>query len=1466
MRSRFICLVTLLLTSQIISNPLEAQTIVPVNSTLPAATTVLPKPAAYNSSATINYVRTWQPWKPITDETQVPLQPVAEVKQSTSYVDGLGRGIQTVSKGVTPLGKDMVSYKVFDAFGRETLQYLPYASTASDGYFKTNPSLEQQTYFTTPSLNNDQYNGEQVFYGQTVLETSPLGRSQKTMAAGNSWAGSGRGVTTEYRHNLTTDAVRVWTIGDAMGSIPLSNTIYGAGQLYKTVTKDEGGKAVVEFTDKEGKVVLKKVQLSDNPSFAHTGWLCTYYVYDDYGQLRYVVQPKAVENRNAANNWVLNSEELNEFCFRYEYDSRNRMIIKKFPGAVEVWMVYDARDRLVMTQDANLRAQTPKKWLYMTYDALDRPVSTGLLTSLDDRNAHQLAAGTSVSYPVLSGYTYEELTHTYYDGYAWGGAKSFEGSDVGKLNAGTNPFAEVVTQSPLTFGMVTGSKTKVLGTPSQYLVTTVYYDEIGRAIESVSDNVAGGVDVALSQYDFSGKVLSSYLKHQNPASATATMRVLTRMDYDGSGRLTKIWKRLNDAGAEKLVAISEYDEMGQLAKKKLGVKPAAPTLPLETLSYEYNIRGWLKSINKGYANNTSTEGYFGQILSYDHGFSSQAFNGNIAGIQWRSRGDGEQRAYGFSYDAVNRLAKADFTQYTGGGWNTDAGLDFSVGGSPLKGNKMSYDENGNILEMWQKGWKLTGSDWIDQLVYTYKNNNNNSNQLLRVIDNANEPQSKLGDFKYASKGSFDYSYDNNGNLTVDNNKDISSITYNHLNLPSLITVGTKGTIAYLYDAGGNKHQKITTETSASVTYNGIPHTTSITTITRYIGGFTYESKQYSDGTLNGTLGYTDKLLFFGQEEGRIRPGSDPQVPFVFDYMLKDHLGNVRMVLTEEVKADPYPVVTFEDATQQNEKAYYEGVNVAREVHDIYGNSPTNKVQSLRKNTQATGAGKLLKVMAGDRIHLIVDYYIPGGQTTDNSSADGIGSAVTSLLALLSGGAVPGHEGAAATITNSLNTPGEPFASFFQPQSSSVPNAAPKAYLNILFFDEQFRFVQQGSEALQVSTTGSVVTLSRNGALANEAPKNGYLYAYLSNESNNVVYFDNFQVQLHERGPILEETHYYPFGLTMAGISSKAAGGVVNRKKYNGKEEQREEFSDGSGIEWLDYGARMFDNQIGRWHAIDPLADKYLNFSSYAFSINNPLRFYDPNGLEVLEVNGGVRFTGTDAISAFRVITGETENVYINVMKDKKDRDGVNNPDKKGLYKNWSVFSVENVRLAATALSGFQNNSIKNLVLSNHGASQDDKSWFAIFDERRASSDRAISTDDIVNYNDKGGRNLEGNEKDVKYLKMMGAKVADNGNFIFTFCYTGKGDAGKKTAQELGDLFGNRFNVFLPIGYSREQTQKWTTGPSIYLGGTRGTSLTPDDPKDGWLQQNRKGITKIFDITISTNAESAVKIIATNPNQ
>ena len=238
---------------------------------------------------------------------------------------------------------------------------------------------------------------------------------------------------------------------------------------------------------------------------------------------------------------------------------------------------------------------------------------------------------------------------------------------------------------------------------------------------------------------------------------------------------------------------------------------------------------------------------------------------------------------------------------------------------------------------------------------------------------------KLGDFKDGSNGTGnDYTYDVNGNLTVDNNKAISSITYNHLNLPLVITITGKGNIAYTYDAAGNKLKKVTTEPNATIPYNGTNYTNiNIVTTTIYLGGSVFESKAYTNNTtLNTALGYTEQLQFITHEEGRIRfikaspstclPLTDR---FVFDYFLKDHLGNVRMVLTEQKEDICYIPATVEDANYTTEQKLYDIVDSRRIARTTVG-APQTSFQSKLYQThggitgQKTGLGITSKSNGG----------------------------------------------------------------------------------------------------------------------------------------------------------------------------------------------------------------------------------------------------------------------------------------------------------------------------------------------------------------------------------------------------------------------------------------------------------------------------------------------------------------------
>jgi RHS repeat-associated protein len=623
---------------------------------------------------------------------------------------------------------------------------------------------------------------------------------------------------------------------------------------------------------------------------------------------------------------------------------------------------------------------------------------------------------------------------------------------------------------------------------------------------------------------------------------------------------------------------------------------------LDNLAYLYNIRGWLSSINKQFIGGTPGN-YFGMELGYDKltsaagtvGYTNALFNGNITGTVWKTAGDGVGRKYDFTYDNVNRLTAANFVQNTTGSAWDNGYIDYSV-------SNLAYDANGNIASMSQKGFKVGGSSLIDQLTYLYQLN---SNKLARVTDGSNDPTTKLGDFHDGSNvNTDDYSYDLNGNLILDNNKAISSIDYNYLNLPNLVSVTSKGTISYTYDAGGNKLVKTTVDNTT------VP---SKTTTTLYTSGFVYQN---------------DTLQFLGHEEGRIRwayhkyTTGTTGYSFEYDFFEKDHLGNTRVVLTQQKDTTKY-LATGETAYRTTENLLFSNLTTTviprttalNYPADVTVTNPNDNVFKVNGNVggHKMGPSLLLKVMSGDKIDLAVqEFYNSGTNSTPNSS-------LTDVLTSFATGIVNMASGGKGSISELNNTTSPVYGAIYGFLQTNNPNPAgkPKAYLNWILLDDQLKYVASPqSGAVVVGAAGTLNTIGYTGL---PIAKNGYLYVWVSNETPNWdVFFDNLSVK-HYTGPLLEETHYYPFGLTMAGISSKAlkTNYAENKYKYNkGSELQNKEFSDGSGLETYDTHFRQLDPQLGRWWQIDPKAKE--GESPYAAMSNNPLRFNDPLGDAIID--------------------------------------------------------------------------------------------------------------------------------------------------------------------------------------------------------------------------------------------------------
>jgi len=1237
------------------------------------------------ATADLNYVMTRVIPKPgVPDKaTADGLTANADVHQSTQFFDGLGRLVQTVGKQASPLGYDVVTMQLYDPFSRKISEPMPYVSSSNDGSYRPYALQEQATF------NNAQFPGENSFATQKAYEGSPLDRVVETFSEGSSWAGSGRGIQNDYQVNTAGENVRIWNIDPTPGSLPVSPGTYPDGQLFKNVTTDEQGHLVVTYTDKHSLLILKKTQLDNAPGSDETGWLATYYVYDELFNLRFVISPLAVQDLVGL-GWTFSQTIADELCYRYEYDQRNRMIVKKVPGSGEVDMVYDLRDRLVMSQSANLRAQ--QKWEFTCYDSQNRPDSTGFMTDPANYNTlsyHTGLAVTQFPYPGLSSYSTELLTRIFYDDYTGVGAVSgLPGTMATGVTTAANGFitsynsgpiyAVAPTPHPVTRGLKTGSMTEVLGSSGQYLYAENFYDDRGRVIQAQSTNYAGGTDTVTTQYDFSGKLLRTLLGQAKPSNTAQYHRVLTKTNYDPNFRMTSVYKNIDGAASDQIIDSMQYNELGQLRNKILGSDPSTGA-PLDNIVYDYNVRGWTTGINREYLSN-SVNHYFGMQLRYDGqtsaagstGSSALQYNGNVTGQVWKSAGDNIPRSYDYYYDNASRLKRANFTQSDAGGWSNGT-MDFTAFGAdnsdPSDPQAIQYDANGNILSLMQQGVTILGSTSIDALTYSYYAN---SNKLMQVYDASNDKTSTLGDFHYkidktGPASNVDYHYDGNGNLTSDVNKAIDTIVYNYLNLPQRVHINGKGDIFYTYDAAGGKLKKQVMDSAAGMA-----------TTTLYLDGFQYQRRTPLGSSSSGV----DTLQFVGHEEGRARwafhkyLNGDSAYAWEYDFAEKDHLGDTRVLISQEKDTAQY-VATMEAAYRATEDALFYGIDstcVPRPAgypDDVTVTNPNDSVSRLNGNGPSVGPSIILKVMAGDQFDAGVQYYYVSGSaaSTQPLSPQPLLYSLASGLASLSSTAGEGF----SVLSNNTNSPLLASLNASIGGQTGTGTTTPQAYLNWVLLDNQFKYFNSGS--LQVGPGDLQANGQLQPALAIKGipvTRSGYLYIYVSNSTQGWdVFFDNLCIK-HYSGPLLEEDHYYPYGLTMAAISDKAVKTqyATNKFRYNGKELQNQEFTDGSGLEEYDYGARLYDPQIGRWGVVDPLCEQMRRLTPYGYGEDNPIRFIDPDGMLTYDWR-----TGKYIDDNGKVLTLEEAMAQLNKMgttvyqADKKDdqnkKDGEGDPGPGG---------------------------------------------------------------------------------------------------------------------------------------------------------------------------------------------------------
>lgn len=763
--------------------------------------------------------------------------------ENAVHYDGLGREVQSVSVGAGGNGNDIIQIVEYDNMGRsDTKSYMPYTRPSLGYQMSALANSEQSTYYSTKFAGDAD---RSYPYGQKRYEyTAATDKVVQSTPGYNTYMYMRPFHTLARAVRADENVKKLLMAGDNRSLRYAGN--YAAGAITAKDSWQEMGSAgtnvvSTEYFDVNGNMVAKRIKASDSDIKT------TYYVYDNMGRQRYIVPP--AEDLNGAG--IYTPEQLRKYCFYTEYDKHGNVMSQYVPGAEPVYSVYDRRNRLVMSQSGNQRADGKNEWTFVKYDAFDRPVYNGTYeggTLESHRTAaaaanniiHEKRGGnihgyTSASYPTDIDPN-KVLSVNYYDDYSWvtDGRYLFYTAD--KLSA--DPSSAVA-------GLATGGKTKVLGVnQTQWLTTVTYYDKDYRTIQSVADLYPQGMEIVSNEHDFTGAVTRTKVKQVIGAQSYEYNKWFT---YDAAGRLLHVDQQITgDAGNGKVrIASYTYDDMNQTATK-------AVHNALETTAYKYRMTGQLVS---------SISPSFSYALGFDRpadtGLESRT-DGKLASVAWGA-GNILDKAYNFIYDGAGQMLSANFAQKSGTAWS---------GQTKFAEKEITYDRNGNILTLDRTAEQAAGN----QNIRYYYENASRGNVLTGVTVNGG---AKLT-----------FGYDADGNM-VDDMMSQVGISYNTLNLPEKIFAkfGSTDTVRYIYSAAGEK--------LATIAANG--------SLTYYRSVFTYARHVGSS---------SEELLYVMHPEGIVaREGGN----WGYKYFKTDHIGSTRVLLAarggglvEEQRTDYYP--------------------------------------------------------------------------------------------------------------------------------------------------------------------------------------------------------------------------------------------------------------------------------------------------------------------------------------------------------------------------------------------------------------------------------------------------------------------------------------------------------------------------------------------------------------------------------
>lgn len=815
--------------------------------------------------------------------------------ETIRYYDGLGRPFLNVQKNVTPSGANLATLQEYDGMGRESISWLPYV-TSSD--YLSPQNIKASIYSSYSDSRS---------YSESVYEASPLNRIVKQYGPGTAWAP--HPVSTDYLINTATGTLccKLYKV-DTSGSL-VQNGNYAAGSLYVNQAADEDGRLSYSFTDMLGQVVLTRQLLGDEP-------YDTYYVYDDFGNMRFVLPPAYQD-----------TPDLSLYGYQYKYDARNRCVEKTLPGCEPIWYVYDKADHPILSQSGVQRAK--REWSFTLYDAFNRVVVTGTIQT--QRSREQLAndykdvlfkgtlstncssdlskADNLLGYeaPVLSGYKVKVLLANYYDRYDFLSLDCFEPYVMDYVEDASFGIRHESAQ-----GLLTGTYVRQLDDLSKGEFVAHYYDVRGREIQTKKHSPYGHYTSTWTQYNFTGQPIrvkySHFSSHYNNIYPPSDPKGLNHQEelyeysYDSAGRLVETYHTHND-GQRILLSKLVYDDFGRLQEKRRHNNK-------DTVKYTYNIRSWTSSVK--------SQG-FEEELFYNTGSFTDAdpcYNGNISAIKYNQRGN--KYIYQFLYDGLSRLSAANAYD--------------SQGIRVPHHEFYMYDKMGNITYLERR----LNSSKIDALEIRYTGNQIKNVSLRNPISGYSYD---FGSMSYPdlSDATIEYYYDTNGNLIKNLDKGVVATRYNFLNLPDTVQFQNGNQIINSYLADGRKVKTVykTYTTSIvvpqdSVYHGNIPYST-----------FTDEwDGHYMYHTWFGDM---IEMFMVRTPEGYVGAdhiGIDSRRNYAYYYYVHDHLGNIRITRNsqgryEDQSLEYYPSgVLFDSSIEQSRQPYMFGGKELVSMHGL----------------------------------------------------------------------------------------------------------------------------------------------------------------------------------------------------------------------------------------------------------------------------------------------------------------------------------------------------------------------------------------------------------------------------------------------------------------------------------------------------------------------------------------------------